>query len=134
MKLYLLDTNTASYIARGRSANARARLAGLKADEVAGISAITEAEIRYGLERNPAAHALRAAMEGFLTKINILAWGRPEAKAYGELRASLESAGTTLGSLDMLIAAHAIAAGAILVTNDAALLRVRELRGAEDWI
>ena len=58
--LYMLDTNMVSYIARGRSSAARTRLAALKDDEVACISAITEAEICYGLAKRPDATALRS--------------------------------------------------------------------------
>lgn len=133
MTLYLLDTNTVSYIARGRSAEARVRLAKLKPDAIACISAVTEAEIRYGLAKAPQAHAVRAAMEGFLSRIRVLPWGRDEARAYGELRAKLESAGKSLGNLDMLIAAHAVAVGAVLVSSDRAFSHVDGLRGVENW-
>jgi tRNA(fMet)-specific endonuclease VapC len=131
--LYMIDTNTVSYIVRGRSAAARARLAGLRDDEVGCISVITEAEIRYGLARMPNAHVLRLAVEGFLSKIKILPWGGEEAIAYGNLRAKLESLGKTLGNLDMLIAAHAMSVGAVLVTNDKAFLHVDDLHATEDW-
>ena len=130
---YLLDTNTVSYIARGRSVSARVRLARLQDGEIACVSAITEAEIRYGLARNPGAHALRAAMEGFLARMKVLSWGRDEARAYGELRAKLEAAGKTLSNLDLLIAAHAVGADAVLVTNDRAFELVTDLRGMENW-
>lgn len=130
---YLLDTNTVSYIARGRSVAARLRLARLQDGEIACISAITEAEIRYGLARNPGANVLRAAMEAFLARMKVLSWGRDEARAYGELRAKLETAGKTLSNLDLLIAAHAVGADAVLVTNDRAFGVVADLRGMENW-
>jgi tRNA(fMet)-specific endonuclease VapC len=62
-----------------------------------------------------------------------LPWGRQEAQVYGELRAKMERAGKSLGNLDMLIAAKAIAAGAVLVSNDRAFLQVEELRGVVNW-
>lgn len=130
---YLLDTNTVSYIVRGRSTKARARLDGLGSDEIACISVVSEAEIRYGLAKNPGAHSLRIAIEGFLTRIRVLNWGRNEAKAYGELRAKLGGAGKTLSNLDLLIAAQAIAVDAVLVTNDRAFSQVVGLRGLENW-
>ena len=133
MTNYLLDTNTVSHLVRGRSPAARARLASLGAHEMASISAITEAEIRYGLAKRPDAHALSRAVEGFLAKVRVLAWDRDEALAYGHLRARLEAAGTPLGNLDMLIAAQAIAQGATLVTSDRAFSQVEELRSIEDW-
>jgi tRNA(fMet)-specific endonuclease VapC len=130
---YVLDTNMVSYIARGRSQAARIRLTKLREGEIACISSITEAEIRYGLARSPSAHVLHAAMDGFLSRIQVLAWGRDEAKFYGDLRVALEAKGKTLSSLDLLIAAHALAMDAILVTNDRAFEAVGNLRGIENW-
>ena len=118
--LYMLDTNTVSYITKGHSKAARARMLNLEEDEVVCLSVITEAEIRYGLAKRPEAVALRERMEWFLAAVKVLPWGRDEARAYGVLRANLESSGKTLENMDMLIAAHAIAIGAVLVTNDKA--------------
>jgi tRNA(fMet)-specific endonuclease VapC len=130
---YLLDTNTLSYIAKGNSPAARARLQSLGAGETACISSITEAEVRYGLAKRPQANALRAAIENLLFKLIILPWGSSEAAAYGNLRAKLESAGTVVSELDLLIAAHAVSVGAILVTNDKALARIKDLHGTINW-
>ena len=90
MTLFLLDTNTVSYIVHGRSASARATLLNLKNVDAACISAITEGEIRYGLARRPQATAFKALMEKFLDSIRSLPWGSEEAKAYGALRASMD--------------------------------------------
>lgn len=130
---YLLDTNTISYIAKGKSPAARARLEALGEEETVCISSITEAELRYGLARRPAAHALRAAVEALLLKIRILPWGSKEAAAYGELRAKLEAAGITLSELDMQIAAHALAVNVVLVTNDKAFSHVEDLDSTANW-
>ena len=130
---YMIDTNTVSYIVKGKSPAARRRLAGLRQSEIGCISAITEGELRYGLAKVPNAHVLQAAIEGFLAKIQILAWGREEALAYGQLRAKQEGAGKALGNLDLLIAAHGIAVGAVLVTNDRAFKQVKDLRGVVNW-
>ena len=130
---YLLDTNTLSYIAKGKSPAARARLESLGNEDTACISVVTEAELRYGLARRPAAHALRAAIEGLLFKLRILPWTSKDAIAYGDLRAGLEAAGVTLATMDMMIAAQALAAGAILVTNDKAFSHVEGLHGMENW-
>ncbi|HTF61962.1 MAG TPA: type II toxin-antitoxin system VapC family toxin, partial [Edaphobacter sp.] len=123
---YLLDTNTVSHIAKGKSPAARAQLESLGEEDFACISSITEAELRYGLAKRPGAHALHAAVEALLFKLRILPWGREEAAAYGELRAKLEAAGRVMGSLDMLIAAQAIVIGAVVVTNDKALWQASE--------
>jgi tRNA(fMet)-specific endonuclease VapC len=117
-QLYMLDTNTVSYIVKGKSPAARARLAGLGSDESACISIVTEFELEFGLAKNPNAAKLRHALRWFLARIQVLPLGSGEARAYGQLRVQQEAAGRPLESKDKLIAAHAIAAGAILVTGD----------------
>jgi tRNA(fMet)-specific endonuclease VapC len=129
----MIDTNTVSYIVKGRSPASRVKLANLQQEEVACISVITEAEIQYGLAKSPHATVLRSALEGFLAKIQVLPWGREEAKTYGGLRAKQEQAGKALGNLDMLIAAHAISVGAILVTNDRAFSHLSGLPATVKW-
>ncbi len=105
----------------------------LNEDEVVCLSVITEAEIRYGLAKRPEATALRERMEWFLAAVKVLPWGREEAQAYGALRASLESSGRNLQNMDLQIASHAIAADAVLVTNDKAFLQVNELQATVNW-
>jgi tRNA(fMet)-specific endonuclease VapC len=128
----MLDTNTVSDIVRGKSLAARAKLASLPPEEIACISAITEAELQYGLAKTPKATTIRPVVEAFVAKIQVLPWGREEALVYGAFRAKQEAAGKPLGNLDMLIAAHAISVGAILVTSDKALLQVADLPTV-DW-
>jgi tRNA(fMet)-specific endonuclease VapC len=131
--LFLLDTNMVSYIAKGHSKAARTRMLHLKENEVVCISAITESEIRYGLAKRPEATALRERMEWFLAAVKVLPWGRDEAKAYGALRAKLESSGKSLQNMDMQIAAHAIALNAVLVTNDKAFAQIDDFHGMANW-
>jgi tRNA(fMet)-specific endonuclease VapC len=130
---YLLDTNTVGYIAKGKSPAARARLEAVGDGETVSISSITEAELRYGLAKRPEARVLRAAIEALLFKLRILPWGSKEAAACGALRARLEAAGVTLSELDLQIAAHAIALGAVLVTNNKAFLQVEDLGATVNW-
>jgi tRNA(fMet)-specific endonuclease VapC len=96
------------------------------------LSVVTEMEIRYGLARNP---TLRVAplVEGFLAGITVLPLDSTVAGVYARVRAGLEAKGKPIGPLDLMIAAHALAVRAILVTND-----VREFRRipglvVEDW-
>jgi tRNA(fMet)-specific endonuclease VapC len=56
-----------------------------------------------------------------MSRLHILSWNREAAQAFGRLRARLAASGQTMGSTDMLIFAHAAAAGAVLVTNDKGL-------------
>lgn len=132
-RLYLLDTNMVSYIIRGQSPAARARLLNPQEDEQYCLSVITEAEIRYGLAKRPAATTLKERMEWFLAAIQILGWGRKEANVYGELRAKLEARGISIGNMDLQIAAHAVALGAILVTNDKVFDQIDELKETVNW-
>src|ERR1700690_2325847 len=99
--LYMLDTKMVSYIAKGHSQAARTRMLNLEKDEVVCLSVITEAAIRYGLAKRPEATALRERMEWFLAAVKVLPWGRDEARAYGALRAKLESSGKSLENKDI---------------------------------
>jgi len=132
-RLYMLDTNTVSYIVKGKSPAARARLAGLSADESACISIVTEFELEFGLAKNPDAEDLRHALRWFLARIQVLPLGSAEARAYGRLRVKQQASGRPLESMDMLIASHAIAVSAILVTSDAVFSYVPDLVGRENW-
>jgi tRNA(fMet)-specific endonuclease VapC len=128
---YMLDTNTASAIIRGASEGLKARLRSIPMADLC-ISAITEGELLYGLARKPGAVNLQAAVQGFLLRVDALPWDSGAANAYGQLRARLEAAGTPMGNLDTLIAAHALAEGCVIVTNDQAFRRVPGLQ-VEDW-
>ena len=132
-RLWMLDTNTVSYIVNGRSQAARVRLNQLAANEIACISAITEGELWYGLERIGAGERRRNALRLLLGKLKVLPWGREEAEAYGAFRSGQEAIGRPLGPLDTQIAAHAMATGAVLVTNDAAFQSANGLTGLESW-
>ncbi len=129
--LYLLDTNTASYIIKGNLPLVRKRLVKVPMAQVA-ISAVTEAELLFGVIRRPEATRLRTAVEEFLLRVEVLPWDSDAARTYAEIRAALERQGTMLGNLDLMIAAQAVAAPAVLVTNDRGFRRVKGLK-IEDW-
>lgn len=127
----MLDTNTASYAIKGNFPAVRRRLDGVPMAQVA-ISAVTEGELQYGIARLPEAPRLGALVREFLVRLTVLDWDSSAAKEYGSLRAALEREGQTMGNLDMMIAAHALAAGVVLVTHDIAFARIRRLK-TEDW-
>jgi len=131
--LWLLHTNTAGYIISGRSASARTHLRETLAHGRVAISAITEAEIRYGLEMKSSAPRLRAAVDQLFALIEVRAWDSAAAQAYGRLRARLRTAGTPLSAMDLMIAAHALALDATLVSHDGAFRHVRALVSVDDW-
>jgi len=87
--IYLLDTKTVSYIVRGQSRHARRKLRRLSVDHDVCVSVMTEAEIRFGLARGKLSAATEAAVELFLSKIDILPWDSAAARAYAKARATL---------------------------------------------
>ena len=117
MQLYMLDTNTASYIIKGEPVVVREHLLEVPMASVC-ISSITQAELLRGVAKKPEAKRLPIAVKEFLIRVEIMPWDSDAAEAYAQLRTSCESEGTPLGTMDMLIAAHSIAVGAILVTNE----------------
>ena len=128
---YLLDTNIASYIIKGNVPAARRRLVRVPMAQLF-ISAVTEGELRYGVARRPAATKLQQIVEEFLLRVTVLPWDSDAARQYVYLRADLERLGQPMGNLDMMIGAHALAAGAILISNDRVFTRIKKLR-VEDW-
>ncbi len=127
---YLLDTNTASYVIKGNFPRVRKRLLKVPMAEV-GISIVTEAELRFGVARRPEA-TLKRVVEEFLLRVEVLAWDSAAAQHYARIRAELEKDGESMGNLDLMIAAQAVAADAVLVTHDHVFRRVKALK-LEDW-
>jgi len=128
---YLLDTNMVSYLIKGKAPHVRERLVKLPMSEV-GISVVTEAELRFGVAQKPEAARLAIAVEEFLLRVEILPWTSEAAKSHARIRSDVERCGEPMGNLDMMISAHALAAGAVLVTHDRVFRCVKGLR-LEDW-
>ena len=128
---YLLDTNTASCIIKGEPPQVRQRLLQVPMEALV-VSTITEAELLYGGARRPDARGLYRAIEEFLLRVDVLPWGRDAARSFSVLRAASASKGITLGAMDLLIAAHALAISATLVSSDKAFRLVEQLP-VEDW-
>lgn len=117
MMLHMLDTDTVSYLIKGKSPGIQAKLAELVPAMVC-ISVMTRAELQYGLKRLPQGHRLHLAVRQFLKIVRVLPWDGDAADWYAVIRHQLISTGQTIGELDMMIAAHALSAGAVLVTNN----------------
>ncbi|MGA7685046.1 MAG: type II toxin-antitoxin system VapC family toxin [Terriglobales bacterium] len=128
---YLLDTNTASYTIRGNFPSVRQHLLQLPVDGV-GVSVITEAELRFGAARLPQVVRVRVLVREFLATYNAIPWTSDAAIRYADLRLTVERSGVPIGPLDLMIAAHALALGAVLVSHDRVFRRVPELK-LEDW-
>jgi len=128
---FLLDTNTASYVIKGNVPRVREKLLKVPTADVA-ISVITEAELRFGVVRVPEAKHLAIAVEEFFKYVEIRPWDSAAARQYAELRAVVEQQGRPIGNLDLMITAHALALGSVLVTSDRVFRRVKGLK-VEDW-
>ena len=130
---YMLDTNICIYVIKHKPESVFRKLKKIKPEDVC-ISSITYAELAYGVEKSAQPERNRLALSMMLSSIEIVAFDDAAAAEYGELRASLEKGGTPIGSLDMLIAAHARSAGCTLVTNNTKeFCRVEGLKLA-NWV
>jgi tRNA(fMet)-specific endonuclease VapC len=130
MSRYMLDTNAVSYLVRGNPNITRATLSRNRSELC--ISAIAEAELLYGIERNPAATRVARMISDFLSRVESLPWTSQEAACFAVTRTRMELSGKSLTLNDMLIAAHALSIGATLVTSDMAFRHVPGL-AVEDW-
>ena len=130
MTRYMLDTNTVSHLLKKHPAVAR-RVVAVPITSLC-ISAITLGELLYGLARRPEATALHNAVREFLRRVDVLPWNADTAEAYGPARAATQREGRVLAPMDLLIGAHALGAGAVLVTNDRAFKQLPGL-SVEDW-
>jgi tRNA(fMet)-specific endonuclease VapC len=129
----MLDTDTASYIIKGNAPAIDAHLRRLEVRQVC-ISAVTRAELRFGVRRLPGANRLAAEVGRFPSGIHALPWDEAAADEFAEVRADLERGGTPIGSMDTMIAAHAKAIQAILVTNNVKHFRFVKGLSFENWV
>lgn len=130
----MLDTNMASYVIKGHPPEVRQRLAALPMGSIF-VSVVTQAELLYGVARKGYPKALASLIREFLLRVEVLPWDGEAATVYGDLRSSCAASGITLGALDMMIAAYAVAAKATLVTHDQAFSLVPGgVLAVEDWI
>ena len=131
---YLLDTDICSYILKQRTPSLVRRFRQVGASRIA-VSVVTYAELRYGLARHTAISAEKMdAFQFFMEEIQAMPWDIMAANHYATLRASLESAGTPLDAMDIMIAAHALALNATLVSNNTRhFKRIAHLK-LENWM
>ena len=130
--LYLLDTNICIYIINRRPPRVFEHFAGLQIGQVA-ISSITGAELDYGVAKS-GSQRNRQALDKFLAPLDVLSFDEAAMRRYGALRSGLERQGTPIGAMDQLIAAHALALDAVLVSNNRREFeRVPGLR-LENWV
>ena len=130
MPRYMLDTDISSYLIRGDHPEVTDAFRQHFPDVC--ISAITAAELQYGAQKRKS-QLLTRNVNAYCNLVPICDWTREAAETYAEMRVELEKHGTPVGSMDMLIAASAIAEGAILITNNIAhFSKIGKLR-VENW-
>jgi tRNA(fMet)-specific endonuclease VapC len=129
---FMLDTNICIYLIKRQPEAVLERFASHPVGDI-GISVITLAELEYGASKSSNPFRNREALEQFVLPLEIAPFDRPATLTYGKIRALLEKKGRPIGSMNMLIAAHALSLGARLVTNNVKeFRRVPGLR-VENW-
>ena len=115
--IYMLDTNMCIYIIKKKPAYVIKRFQKARISNI-GISSITLSELVYGAVKSLKPEQNHLALAQFAAPLEILAYDHKASQYYGDVRYHLEKQGTPIGALDMLIAAHALSMGCILVTNN----------------
>lgn len=127
----MLDTNICIYVINARPPSVLERFRRERLGSI-GISSVTAAELAFGVAKSGSSRN-RAALEMFLTPLDVLPFDASAIWHYGDLRVALERRGEPIGALDTMIAAHAMASNTILVTNNTReFARVAGLR-LENW-
>lgn len=131
--MWLLDTNICIYLIKNGPEHVLQRLRELVIANV-GVSSITVAELQYGVAKSGRREQNSLALAAILAPLDVIAFDDAAAAVYGTVRAELERAGTPIGSMDLLIAAHTRALGRTLIThNTREFSRIPGLK-TEDWI
>ncbi len=130
MARYMLDTNTISYFVRGNERVEKAIFSRSYSELC--ISSVTEAELLYGIAKRPQALRYEKTIFEFLSRVESLPFASVEAQSFANARAAVERKGKPLNLMDMLIAAHALSVGAVLVTSDKVFSYVEGLE-LENW-
>lgn len=129
---YLLDTNTCIKYLNGRSENIRLNLESRNSADIV-LCSIVKAELFYGAMKSQNPEKTLTKLNQFLERFISLSFADDASKAYGEIRAKLESKGTPIGPNDLLIAATALVNNVTLVTNNTREFGRVEGLALEDW-
>ena len=132
MTLYMLDTDICSYIIRERPMQVFEHFKKIEMTQLY-ISVVTYAELIYGVEHSSSKKVNRPIIDDFVRHLSIISWDQEAAEHYGKIRAFLRAEGNIIGSMVMMIAAHARSRKMTLVTNnDKHFKRVPKLQ-VENW-
>lgn len=114
---YLLDTNICIYLIKRHPKNVEEKFRSLEPGDV-GISSVTVAELYYGVEKSQHVEQNKEALQKFMLPLEIFDFNEEASIHYGKIRTYLEKKGIPIGSMDLMIAAHALALNITLVTNN----------------
>lgn len=129
---YMLDTNICIYLIKQKPEKVLRSFMNHSIGDI-GISSITLAELRFGVEKSQQIQNNRQALEEFILPLEIADFDEKAAVIYGAVRAALEKAGTPVGSMDMLIGAHALSLDLTLVTNNVREFKQIKNLNVVDW-
>ena len=132
MIFYMLDTDICSYIIRERPLQVLDRFKQVEIEQLC-ISAVTYAELIYGVEHSSSKKVNGTIIDDFVRHLNIISWDEKAAEYYGNLRACLRAKGQIIGSMDMMIAAHARSRGMTVVTNNDRHFKKVPNLNVENW-
>ena len=130
--MYLLDTNICIYVINHKPQQVFERFRQYQLGELT-VSSITASELAFGVEKS-GSERNKQALKKFLSPLEILPYDEQAVWHYAQLRHDLQSKGQTIGSLDMLIAAHALALDVVLVTNNTKEFERIERLKLENWV
>ena len=131
--MYLLDTNICIYALKKQYQPLTKRLLSIHPDKIF-ISSVTVGEMEFGAAKSQWGDRTRFAMYSFLANYTVLPFTEKDAALFGHLRALLETSGTPIGILDLMIASQGVSNDLIVVThNTREFIRVPEIR-LEDWM
>jgi tRNA(fMet)-specific endonuclease VapC len=130
---YMLDTNICIYIIKQKPQAVIERFVQTEISQI-GISSITLSKLLFGVSKSSKPDQNKIALAQFIAPLEIMPYDDQAALCYGDLRACLEKQGQPIGSLDMLIAAHALSINSTLVTNnEKEFIRIPDLK-IENWV
>lgn len=130
---YMLDTNICIYLIKRQPREVIDKFSGIAPGQIS-ISSVTVAEMMYGVAKSQHKDKNKSALESFLAPLEIVDFDFKAAQQYGIMRVNLEKMGTPIGAYDLMIAAHALSLGLVLVTNnEREFQRIPDLT-VENWV
>jgi len=130
---YMLDTNICIYIIKNKPIKVLNKFKKIDPKDVC-ISSITSSELWFGVYKSSSFERNAIALEEFLSPLTIVEYDNPASKVYGKVRSQLEKKGKVIGSMDLLIAAHALSLELTLITNNSKEFKRVDGLSVNNWV